>query len=101
MSGNADGTVAKELLLDEVVTSYLEALESGGTPDRSQWLTRYSDLAAELSAFFADQDHVERLTLPLRMVAQSGSTPLPAVVPHAAGDSPTNRSTDRQLARLN
>jgi hypothetical protein len=52
--------------LAEVVTSYLKAVESGQTPAPQQWLTRYPDLAGELTEFFAGRQRVEALAAPLR-----------------------------------
>jgi serine/threonine-protein kinase len=59
--------------LDEVVVAYLEAVEAGETPQPSQWLCRYPDLAAELADFFADQAKVKGWTEPLRRVAQAAT----------------------------
>jgi tetratricopeptide (TPR) repeat protein len=61
--------------LDEVVVAYLEAVESGQTPDAREWLGRYPELAADLESFFADQDKVRRWTAPLRQAAGAPSPP--------------------------
>jgi hypothetical protein len=47
--------------LDEIVTAYLKAVEAGDNPEPNDWLQRYPDLAAELSAFFAGQAQVAAL----------------------------------------
>src|SRR3954468_3735386 len=56
----------REDRLNGVIAAYLEAVESGSRPDRSELLAREPDLAVELSAFFANQDHLARLAGPLR-----------------------------------
>ena len=52
--------------LDDLLALYLEEVEAGRPPDRSAWLAKHPDLAAELSAFFANLDHVGRIAGPLR-----------------------------------
>ena len=49
-----------------MIATYLEALEAGNAVDRPALLAEHPDLAAELAVFFANQDHVEWLTAPLR-----------------------------------
>ncbi len=85
----------REQRLNEVIAAYLEDREAGRSPDRSGLLARHPDLAADLASFFANQDHLDRLTAPLRdPVAPGDSTrgdngidssdlddPTPSVVP--------------------
>ena len=52
--------------LDDVIAAYLEALEAGNRVDRVALTAEHPDLAVELAVFFANQDHVARLTAPLR-----------------------------------
>ena len=48
-----------------MIAAYLEAIEAGNRPDRASLSARHPDLAAELASFFANQDHIARLTAPL------------------------------------
>jgi tRNA A-37 threonylcarbamoyl transferase component Bud32 len=52
--------------LDELVTSYLKAVEAGEKPNRQEWLARHSDLADELAAFIDAQEQVAQLAGSLR-----------------------------------
>ena len=52
--------------LDDVIAAYLEAAEVGNAVDRAALTAEHPDLAAELALFFVNQDHVARLTAPLR-----------------------------------
>jgi WD40 repeat protein/tRNA A-37 threonylcarbamoyl transferase component Bud32 len=52
--------------LEEIVLSYLRAVDHGQRPDRRELLACHPDLAAELTAFFAEQEHFDRLAEPLR-----------------------------------
>ncbi len=42
-------------LVDQVVASYLQVVEAGGSPDPQPWLARYPELADDLRQFFAAQ----------------------------------------------
>jgi len=55
-----------ERRLEGILAAYLEELEAGRTPDRAAWLARYPDMAGELSAFFANLDHMGRIADSLR-----------------------------------
>ncbi|MCI0463339.1 MAG: protein kinase [Gemmataceae bacterium] len=68
----------REKELDEVIASYLETRESGSLPDQRQWLARYPHLAAELAAFFADEERFDGLMSPLKV---HPGTPRPGLTP--------------------
>ena len=62
----------REQRLDEIVAAYLDELQAGRTPDRQDLLQAHPDLAAELLAFFKDNDQLDGLTAPLRRAALVG-----------------------------
>jgi tetratricopeptide (TPR) repeat protein len=57
--------------LDELIVRYLEAVERGEAPDRSEWITRNPAFAAQLAEFFADYDRLKPWTETLREAARS------------------------------
>ncbi len=81
--------------LHEVIAGYLEDLEAGRRPDRSALQARHPDLAGELASFFANREHLERLTAPFRDDPVQGDSP--ALLPFTAnlaggGERPATRS---------
>jgi WD40 repeat protein len=65
--------------LDDLLALYLEETEAGRSPDRAAWLALYPEYAAELSAFFANLDHVGRIADPLRRDHLSPTLSFPTV----------------------
>jgi hypothetical protein len=66
--------------LDEVLAAYLEEVESGRTSDRQTWLARHPQWADELTSFFANLDHLGRITAPLRARPSPDLIPFPRTV---------------------
>src|SRR5262249_39674910 len=84
-------SIEREQRLDEILCSYPAALDAGQAPDRQELLARHADLAAELSAFFTDQERVDSWAEPLRPVAQAA-----LLTSQAVGTTP--QSSGRGLA---
>src|SRR5262249_7185087 len=54
--------------LDALVLSYLQSQRAGAPLSRQQLLSENPDLVDDLNEFFADQDKVERVAAPLRLL---------------------------------
>jgi eukaryotic-like serine/threonine-protein kinase len=77
----------REQHFNEVLAGYLEGLETGRPDDRTALLTSHPELADDLRAFFARQDHVQGLTTPLRSVASVNKASGASLEPTGVGDS--------------
>jgi len=91
----------REQRLNDVLLAYVEMWEAGREPDREQTLAAHPDLRAELEAFMASHDEMERLAAPLRVAASASpggetvrraagpaSQPAAGADPAVAGDTP-------------
>jgi WD40 repeat protein len=58
---------------EDLVLTYLTAVDAGQAPDRQEFLKRHPEFASELAAFFADQDEAASYVAPLRSVAPVGA----------------------------
>jgi WD40 repeat protein len=59
--------------LEDVILSYLTAVDVGQAPARQEFLNRYPQFAVELAAFFADQDQTASNIAPLRCIGPAGA----------------------------
>jgi eukaryotic-like serine/threonine-protein kinase len=78
----------RERRLGEVIAAYLEALEAGTPCDREALARQNPDLAAELTAFFTNQDHVARITAPLRAHLTPETSPWSPLARHNLAPNP-------------
>jgi WD40 repeat protein len=66
---------AKDRQLEDILHTYLQAVDAGQPPDRDALLQSHPDLVFELAAFFANQDEVAQLA---RGMAEPVAPALPA-----------------------
>jgi WD40 repeat protein/tRNA A-37 threonylcarbamoyl transferase component Bud32 len=95
MVDESSGSGDRDRQVNEIITAYLEAVDAGQTPDRQEWLRRYPEFAAELEAFWADYERVDRMAEPLRPAVPPDGVGPPGPERPASGDAPTLDSAQR------
>src|SRR5437763_16127929 len=78
MPPEPDDSAERERRVGQVLADYFAAVDSGRTPDRPALLARHPDLAAELAAYFEQQDRFARLVEPLQPAVAAAETTAPA-----------------------
>ena len=86
MSTTNRNDASREERLFDVITAYIEVRDQGQVTDRSQWLARYPEFAAELADFFATRERLEVLAAPqagalAQPVGNSAEAALPPALP--------------------
>jgi len=61
--------------LDAMLVAYLEAAERPDTFDHRQWVRRYPQFASELNTLLDGCTQIDKVTAPLRAIAQSADLP--------------------------
>ncbi len=62
MTNHSQESSTRDERVDEAILAYLEAVDAGRPPEPAAFLARYPEIADELRAYFADQDHISRAT---------------------------------------
>lgn len=91
MPAEPDYSARSDQRLNEILHAYLVAIDAGHVPNRQELLLRYPVFAAELGAFFADQDKLDQLAGAMRTVE---SVPQPGAHPELTAETPTRAPGD-------
>ncbi|MFO0966682.1 MAG: serine/threonine-protein kinase [Gemmataceae bacterium] len=89
MSEHANET--HEQRLQEVLLSYVEAVESGAAPDRKAFAAAHPEFALEIAEFLADYHRLNRMTTPLRDSAVHMARAAAAAPPMKSTEAPGER----------
>src|SRR5262249_11162765 len=74
MSVNQDDS-EREKRLNQVLLTYVEALQDGRAPDRRQLLSDHPEFTLELKEFLALREQIDRMAAPLMVVALASAAP--------------------------
>jgi serine/threonine-protein kinase len=90
MNSTSPDNTGRVARLNELIATYLEAVEAGRAPDREAWLVKHPDLADDLRNFFANHDRMAQAGAPLRVLvpAEISGPDAPTLAPCAAPADP-------------
>ena len=66
MANDERTSTEQDRRLSQVLGAYYEAEREGRAPSREELCRLHPDLAEELAGYFADEEHFDRLTEPMR-----------------------------------
>src|SRR5437762_2948425 len=66
MKPESTDSAVRDARLQQVLLAYLQAMDAGQAPDRAELQRQHPDLAADLQAYFADQERLEQLARPVQ-----------------------------------
>ena len=92
MSKEPTDDTERETRFNEILVEYYQAVESGQTLGKQEFLARHLDFGAELDEFFADRDRFEELAEPLTPFGDAVREV--RRVPIEAANTPTTLSTE-------
>src|SRR4051794_11612776 len=77
----ADDAADREKRLDVVLHACMQVVDAGQPVDQDELCRQHPELAADLRAFFADQDRMDQLARSIRQQRPTEPATLPAVDP--------------------
>jgi serine/threonine protein kinase len=80
MSTEPDDSTGREEQLNQILHSYLQAVDAGKAPNQQDLVRQQPEFATELEAFFADQEKLEGVALLMKQIGGSGASPSQAVL---------------------
>jgi serine/threonine protein kinase len=89
MATNDLADATRETRLNTILAAYFESVEAGQGDDRDMLLARHPEFAAELTAFFEEQDQVFGLARPLRSLLQAWQLAAPRAAPESSDQAGT------------
>ena len=74
----------REERLDQILATYLRALDAGETPDHARIIADHPDLRSDLNEFFSGQARLHDWAAPMRQAAEAAQNTLTQKTWHAS-----------------